>query len=51
MNIERIFSNEENLTLDEIIESINKDYVKSIIEDFFKSLDIEQINEQVKGEI
>lgn len=50
MNIERIFNNEDNLTLDEIISSITKDISNSIIKDFFDSLKIEDNNLTIKGE-
>lgn len=48
MNIERIFSNEGNLTLDEIVTSITKDICDSIIKDFFESLEIEENNLIIK---
>ena len=51
MKIKRTFSNKENLTLDEILSSIDKNISDSIIKDFFDSLEIEQTNLTIKGEI
>lgn len=50
MTIERVFNDEGNLKLEEIILSIDKDISDSIIKEFFDSLEIEINNLMIKGE-
>lgn len=50
MTIKRVFNDEGNLTLEEIILSIDKDISDSIIKEFFNSLEIDQNNLTIRGE-
>lgn len=50
MNIQRIFDDDANLSLDEILSSIIKNVSDSIINDFFYSLNIEVSNITIKGD-
>ncbi len=50
MTIERVFNDEGNLKLEEIILSIDKDISDSIIKEFFDSLKIEKNYLMIKGE-